>query len=148
MSELSDNMIKIIEEGIPFVKRTGLKLIQLDRGYVRLSAPIKGNENHIGTMYAGALFTLAEIPGGAISWSSFDLSKFFPIIKEMTISYRRPVTTDAYVEISLSEEEIARIEEEATNKGKSDFILEAEIKDESGQVVAVSKGLYQLRLQK
>ncbi|MBI9074253.1 MAG: PaaI family thioesterase [Desulfatibacillum sp.] len=148
MSELNDNMIKIIEEGIPFVKRTGLKLLKLDKGYVKLSCPIKGNENHIGTMYAGALFTLAEIPGGAICWSSFDLSKFFPIIKEMNISYRKPVTTDAYVEFSLSPEEITRIEDEATSKGKSDFILEGELKDESGQVVALSKGLYQLRLSK
>jgi thioesterase domain-containing protein len=141
-------MISIIEEGIDFVKRMGLKVVDLKRGYCKLSAPIKGNENHIGTMYAGALFTLAEIPGGALSWSSFDLNKFFPIIKEMSISYRRPVTTDAYVEISISEDEIARIEEEASTKGKSDFILEGEIKDESGQVTALSKGLYQLRLRK
>ncbi|SHK29028.1 MULTISPECIES: PaaI family thioesterase [Desulfatibacillum] len=148
MSNHSDPMISIIEEGIDFVKRMGLKVVDLKRGYCKLSAPIKGNENHIGTMYAGALFTLAEIPGGALSWSSFDLNKFFPIIKEMSISYRRPVTTDAYVEISISEDEIARIEEEASTKGKSDFILEGEIKDESGQVTALSKGLYQLRLRK
>ncbi|ACL06200.1 conserved hypothetical protein [Desulfatibacillum aliphaticivorans] len=148
MSNHSDPMISIIEEGIDFVKRMGLKVVDLKRGYCKLSAPIKGNENHIGTMYAGALFTLAEIPGGALSWSSFDLNKFFPIIKEMSISYRRPVTSDAYVEISISEDEIARIEEEASTKGKSDFILEGEIKDESGQVTALSKGLYQLRLRK
>ena len=148
MNDHSDPMISIIEEGIDFVKRMGLRVLELKRGYVKLSAPIKGNENHIGTMYAGALFTLAEIPGGALSWSSFDLNKFFPIIKEMTISYRRPVTTDAYVEISISEDEIARIEEEASAKGKSDFVLEGEVKDESGQVTALSKGLYQLRLRK
>ena len=36
--------------------------------------PFKPNRNHLGTMYAGALFTLAEIPGGAVLISAFDMS--------------------------------------------------------------------------
>ncbi len=140
-----NEMATAVEEGIGFVKRTGLKVLELKKGYVKLLCPLKGNENHINTMYAGALFTLAEIPGGAVCWSTFDLSKFFPIVKEMNISFRRPVKTDATVEISISPEEVQRIETEATEQGKSDFILEGELKDADGVVVALSKGIYQLR---
>ena len=53
------------EEKIDFVKRSGLKAEVLEPGRVCLRMPLQGNQNHIGSMYAGALFTLAEIPGGA-----------------------------------------------------------------------------------
>ena len=62
------------EDKIAFVKRMNLKAEVLEPGFVRLRVPLAGNENHIGSMYAGALFTLAEIPGGALFLTSFDAS--------------------------------------------------------------------------
>ena len=53
--------------------------------------------------------------------------------------------TDLRAETSLDEGEIARIEAEAAEKGKADFMLDAVVRDEAGQTVAVTRGLYQLR---
>ena len=53
-----------LETGIKFVQNSGLKVVELRRGYVKCLMPMSGNGNHIGTMYAGSLFTVAEIPGG------------------------------------------------------------------------------------
>lgn len=77
------------EDKIAFVKRMNLKAEVLEPGFVRLRVPLAGNENHIGSMYAGALFTLAEIPGGALFLTSFDASQFYPIVKEMNLRFRR-----------------------------------------------------------
>ena len=85
------------EEKIDFVKRCGLKAEQLEPGFVRLRMPLSGNQNHIGTLYAGALFTLAEIPGGALFLTSFDVQRFYPLIKEMNLRFRRPATSDITV---------------------------------------------------
>jgi len=63
----------------------------------------------------------------------------------MTIRFLKPVTTDATVEITLDEAAIGRIEAEAASRGKADCILDGEIKDSAGQVVAASHGIYQLR---
>jgi len=143
---LSYDQIKTyIEKPFAFVERIGLKALVLERGRVRLAVPLEGNVNHIGSMYAGALFTLAEIPGGALYLTSFDTNRFYPVIKEMTIRFLKPVVTEATVEIGLDEEAIARIEAEATARGKADYILEGEIKDAAGNVVAASRGIYQLR---
>ncbi len=101
------------EEKIDFVKRCGLKAEQLEPGFVRLRMPLSGNQNHIGTLYAGALFTLAEIPGGALFLTSFDVQRFYPLIKEMNLRFRRPATSDITVEARLSDEEITRIQAEA-----------------------------------
>ena len=107
--------------------------------------PLSGNQNHIGTLYAGALFTLAEIPGGALFLTSFDVQRFYPLIKEMNLRFRRPATSDITVEARLSDEEIARIQAEAEQNGKADYHLELQLCDASGEVVAQTRALYQLR---
>mgnify|MGYP003603307319 FL=1 len=98
------------EDKIAFVKRMNLKAEVLEPGFVRLRVPLAGNENHIGSMYAGALFTLAEIPGGALFLTSFDASQFYPIVKEMNLRFRRPATGDIVVEARMSAEVIERLQ--------------------------------------
>ena len=136
---------QLTEEQIAFVQRSGLKAEVLEAGHVRLRMPLAGNQNHIGSMYAGALFTLAEIPGGALFLTSFDASKFYPIVKEMNLRFRRPATGDIVVEARLSAEEIERLQTEAQANGKAEYVLELQLTDGSGEVVALSRGIYQLR---
>ena len=136
---------QLTEEQIAFVQRSGLKAEVLEPGRVRLRMPLAGNQNHIGSMYAGALFTLAEIPGGALFMTSFDVQGYYPIIKEMTLRFRRPATSDILVEARLDQAQVARITMQADAEGKADYRLDLELKDAAGEVVAISQGLYQLR---
>ena len=136
---------QLTEEQIAFVQRSGLKAEVLEPGRVRLRMPLAGNQNHIGSMYAGALFTLAEIPGGALFLTSFDAQRFYPIVKEMNLRFRRPATGDIRVEASLSEAQIEQLQKQATEEGKAEYVLELQLTDDSGEVVAQSRGLYQLR---
>ena len=136
---------QLTEEQIAFVKRSGLKAEVLEPGYVRLCMPLAGNQNHIGSMYAGALFTLAEIPGGALFLSSFDSQRFYPVIKEMNLRFRRPALGDIHVEARLNAEQIERLQSEAQSRGKADYLLELQLTDADGEIVAESRGLYQLR---
>jgi hypothetical protein len=96
-------------------------------------------------MYAGALFTLAEIPGGALFITSFDSARFYPIVKEMNLRFRRPATSDIRVEARLATDDIERLQAEAQRLGKAEYWLELQLTDASGEVVAESRGLYQLR---
>jgi len=136
---------QLTEEQIAFVKRSQLKAEVLEPGFVRLCMPLAGNQNHIGSMYAGALFTLAEIPGGALFLTSFDTQRFYPIIKEMNLRFRRPATGDIRVEARLDAADIERLQTEAAETGKAEYVLELALTDGSGEVVALSRGLYQLR---
>jgi len=136
---------QLTEEQIAFVKRSGLKAEVLEPGYVRLCMPLAGNQNHIGSMYAGALFTLAEIPGGALFLSSFDSQRFYPVLKEMNLRFRRPALGDIHVEARLDAEQIDRLQSEAQSRGKADYLLELQLTDAGGEIVAESRGLYQLR---
>src|SRR3546814_5417956 len=75
------NAKAMLETGIPFIGRSGLRVLELPRGYVRCQMPFAGNGNHVGTMYAGAPFTLAELPGGALFLASFDIARYYPIVE-------------------------------------------------------------------
>jgi len=122
-----------------------VELTEFSRGHVVMKMPIGPNRNHLGTMYAGALFTLAELPGGAILISAFDMSKFFPTLGKIETKFVAPAKTAVTVEVNLSEEELTRIGTEAKENGKSIFVLELDLKDENGVVVAKTKGTYQMR---
>ncbi|HUE91999.1 YiiD C-terminal domain-containing protein [Pseudomonas sp.] len=145
MSMPAELIRQLTEEQIAFVQRSGLKAEVLEPGHVRLCMPLAGNQNHIGSMYAGALFTLAEIPGGALFLTSFDAQRFYPIIKEMNLRFRRPATGDIRVEARLSVEEIQHLQKQATEQGKAEYVLQLQLTDDSGEVVVESRGLYQLR---
>ncbi len=132
---------------IPFVRRNHFQVVELRTGYLKAVIPLRGNKNHIGTMYAGAMFLLAEVPGGVVSLFEFG-SGYFPILKELTMRYMLPATTDLTIEVSLTQAELDAIRQKADEKGKSDFTLTLDLKDAKGVVVAQSMALYQLRVKK
>jgi thioesterase domain-containing protein len=133
---------------VPFAERAGVDLVEFERGRVKMKIPFQGNQNHIGIMYAGALFTVAEIPGGALFMSAFDMSKCYPILADLSIKFVKPATTDVYVEARLSEEDIARVNAELESQGKSNYVLDLALTDTSGTVVATTHATYQARLHK
>ena len=64
----------------------------------------------------------------------------------MNLRFRRPATADIQVEARLSPEQIAHLQEQANQQGKAEYALELQLTDDSGEVVAESRGHYQLRL--
>ncbi|MFF2557573.1 PaaI family thioesterase [Nocardia sp. NPDC058058] len=134
-----------LEFTIPIAHKMGVKATEVRPGYAATKVPIEGNGNHFGVMYAGVLFTVAEILGGALAVASFDGALYYPLVKDLHIYFRKPAATDVTAVAELSEAEIARIAEEAELKGKSDFTLKATVTDANGVVVAETEGIYQLR---
>ena len=123
----------------------GIEVVEVERGRVKLRCPLDPNINHIGTMYAGALFTLAELPGGVLFLTTFDTARFYPMVKGMEIRFRRPATTDITVEVAISDDEVERIQAAADADGKADYSWECELLDAHGTVVATTRNDYQLR---
>lgn len=135
---------RLIGAAVPFAVRNGFRVEVMERGYVRAGIPLKGNRNHVGSLYAGAMFVLAEIPGGVLAL--FDLgSDYVPILTELTMRYEKLARSDLSVEFRLTEEERRRITSTADREGKALFTLKGELKDREGEVVAHSIAHYQIR---
>ncbi|MDX1755056.1 MAG: YiiD C-terminal domain-containing protein [Marinobacter sp.] len=137
---------RMIGLAIPFTRRNGFWLEALSPGYVRASIALRGNRNHFGSLYAGAFFLVAEIPGGVMTL--FDLGpEYIPILKEMTLKYHQPARSDVTVEFSISASQLAALREEADRTGKAAFTLEGQLVDAAGEHVATSVAQYRIRKQ-
>lgn len=137
---------RLVGRAVPFAARNGFEVVALGPGYLKAAISLKGNTNHIGTLYAGAMFVLAEIPGGILSLLELG-TDYVPILREMQMTYLRTARTDVTVEFRLTEEQVARIRSEITRQGKTHLELEGELRDATGQLVARSRALYQIRQQ-
>ncbi|KMQ74432.1 PaaI family thioesterase [Marinobacter subterrani] len=135
---------RIIGLSIPFAPRNGFSVEEVRPGYVRARIRLKGNKNHFGSLYAGAYFLVAEIPGGVLTL--FDLGPAYtPILKEMTLQFLQPANSDVTVEFSLSPETVAAILADADETGRAKFTLEGKLTDQDGNHVATSIAHYRVR---
>src|SRR6201996_3668619 len=135
----------MFEERIPVIHRLGIRIVEVRDGLIVGVAPLADNLNYQGSMYAGTLFGLGEALGAVVFAANFDLSRFTATVKDVQIRYRRPAMTDVRAEASLDASALVRIKREAEEAGKTEFVLEAELTDTDGVVVAVTQGTYQVR---
>lgn len=125
-----------------FVERSGLELLHAERGRAVVRIPLEPNVNHVGMMYAGALFTAAEIPGGVLFAGAFPLDRYYPIVGNLEIRFAAPARTSVLVDARMSDDEIDRVTADLEANGKAKWLLTQELVDESGVVVATTKGTY------
>jgi acyl-coenzyme A thioesterase PaaI-like protein len=143
--QLVEMMNAALGSTIPIAHNMGVRVVEARPGFAATVVPAEGNGNHFGVIYAGVQFTVAEILGGIVSLSTFDSSKYFPLVKNIDISFVAMAKSELRAEASLDDDTIARIEAEAAERGKADFTLEATVTDADGKTVATTRGLYQLR---
>ena len=145
MEKKYQDHVSILESIIKIVDTMGIRIVEMWDRHAKVLLPLEPNINHIGTMYAGSLFTVGEFIGGALFIASFDYTRFYPIVKAINIQFRRPATTYVTVEATLSVEEIDAIQREADAKGKADWKMDLEIKDQAGVVCCLLQGVWQMR---
>jgi acyl-coenzyme A thioesterase PaaI-like protein len=149
MEQRADEQLAMLNAGleqlIPRAHQMGVRFAELRPGFVRAEVPFEGNGNHFGVIYAGVIFTVAEVLGGAIHFATFDASTHYPLVRSLTIDFLAPGTSRLSASASLDHGEVARIRAAATPDAKVAFVLEAEVLGEDGTVVARTRGDYQLR---
>jgi len=145
MSDDKPDLRNIFETVVPFSHRAGIKAIEISAERNEIMMPLEPNLNHVGMMYAGALFTLAEMMGGAVAMTAFGPHNLVPIVKGLNIKFLKPARTDITVVYSLSDEEMQQVLDEVEEKGKGNYVLNLELKDANDVVVCVSEGFYQVR---
>ncbi|UUZ60062.1 DUF4442 domain-containing protein [Nocardioides sp. B-3] len=105
-----------IRELVPIPGAMEISVLDARRGHAAAEIPAAPNVNHFGAMYAGSLFSVAEMLGGVLGFTTFDLEGFVPIVKSPEIRFLKPATGSVRAAAAISEEEIARIEAEARGR--------------------------------
>lgn len=135
----------LISETVPAVAGLGIECVELEEGRAVARLPLEGNANHFNVIYAGSLFCVGESLAGMIMAPTFDFSKAYPLIKNLTINYLRPATTDVTASAAIPIEQIRQLQAAVAATGKATWRHEVEITDTSGVVVATMSGEGQVR---
>jgi acyl-coenzyme A thioesterase PaaI-like protein len=145
MTDRVATMNAALEQLVPRAHQMGVRFVEVRPGFVRAQLPFEGNGNHFGTVYAGVIFTLAEVLGGAMHFASFDPATHYPLVRNMSIDFVAPGRGALTATASLDEDTIARVRAEAGADAKAPFELHATVTTEDGTVVATTVGDYQIR---
>src|SRR6202012_4478920 len=108
-NELVDMMNGALGSTIPIAHKMGVKVVEARRGFAATTVAAEGNGNHFGVIYAGVLFTVAEVLGGIIPLVPFENTKSFPLVKNLDIQFSAMAKPDGRAEAGLDDEAIARI---------------------------------------
>jgi thioesterase domain-containing protein len=131
---------------VPMLGTMGMEVVEVARARVKTRLPFDAqNGNHIGTVYAGVLFSFLEATGGALLLVSFDVSRWIPVVVEGTIRYTRPVTGAIECDLSLSDDELDLVHRSLEQDSKTSWTLMAAAVAEDGRVACEADLVYRFR---
>ena len=122
---------------IPFVKHIGVteenKELSLDCSDIVL--------NHIETIHAGAIYTLAETKSGMHMIELFPKlkGKVAAVLRESTIKYKKPATGKITAFASTESEMVETFKAQFTQKGRGILTIGVVVKDAENSIVAQAK---------
>jgi uncharacterized protein (TIGR00369 family) len=139
-------LFNIVTELVPFVKNMELRLVDLGRGRMSLEMPVKrAVQNHVNSAHAGALYTLMETVAGGVIVSAVDILKVSVLVKGATVEYHHPGLGTLTCKAAWSKEELEEIQTRLKGEGKATPVIQPEVFDEQGQLVAKSAFTYSLK---
>jgi acyl-coenzyme A thioesterase PaaI-like protein len=126
--------VEIIE--IPFVKKVGIEKTQEENLILSFD---ESNQNHLQTIHASALFTLAESASGEALLTCFPelVGKVAPVVRDSQIKFKKPAIKSVTAFPSISDESIAKFKEQYKKKNRSSITVDVTVKDSDENVVCV-----------
>jgi thioesterase domain-containing protein len=145
ISEEHKDLVDYLEKAIKIIEKMGMRIQDFQKHSVKILLPKEPNVNHIGTVYAGSLFSLADYAGGVLFYATFDIKRYYPLLKEVTIVFKKPGTTNITCEASMSPAQAEQIKNLTDETGKADWVLDLELKDAKGDICCIAHGIFQMR---
>jgi uncharacterized protein (TIGR00369 family) len=136
-------------ENMPYNAMLGVRIVEMDGGRARgtlAARPEVGN--HVGTMHAGAQFSLIEATSGAAVSSAFLdlLGRAVPLAQGCALTYRRPAHGDVVAEASISPEDVERVRVELEAHGRAHFDVPVRVTDAVGTLATEALMRWYIRL--
>lgn len=120
---------------LPFNEFIGLKFSD-EPNYLLMLDDRAEYLNHLNTVHAGALFTLAEATSGHYLLGQFDeLPDIVPVVRKVEIKYRKPAIGAVYSNAAFLNTGKSEVLEALAQKGRVLLEVEVSLYDRSGTTV-------------
>ena len=124
---------------IPFVKHLGM-LQQDNRLWLHPDTVL---QNHIGTIHAGAIYTLAETASGMALMRNFPklAGNVTALLRSSEIRYKAPTKTTVYATAKVDKTEAETFLHRLERRGRASVNVHITVKDEENDIV-VMEGVF------
>ena len=144
--QLASSVEEIVRTTVPLLGAMGIEVPEAARRHVRTRLPWDPrNGNHIGTVYAGVLFSFLESTGGALVLVSFDVTRWIPVVVEGTIRFARPVSGPVDCDLTLTEADVAAVHAALDEDRRYRWTLTAAAVAEDGVQACEADFVYRFR---
>lgn len=118
---------------LPFNQLVGIASSSQEGSLLMLPADPRYH-NHLGTVHAGALMTLAEASSGALLLGKYGTLGFevVPVVRRMETKFRKPAQGAVHSKASISSEQDAQFVAALTTKGRALVEVGVDLHDEHG----------------
>jgi acyl-coenzyme A thioesterase PaaI-like protein len=105
----------------------------------------RGVKNHVGSIHAGALFTLGETCAGLVLIRNFSFEEHRPLMSEVSVVYEKQARQTVHGKSEISEEFLSKARK-SLKKGEVPFIpMVTQIVDDQGLKIAEVKTVWQIK---
>ena len=103
-------------------------------------------ENHLKMMHAAYLFAGGEFLGGLVPMVHLAKpQKFQPVVRDLKIDFKAPAFSSVTAETQFSQAQADEMNKTLDEKGRFDFTLVADLKDENAKLIAQTTTNYVIR---
>jgi thioesterase domain-containing protein len=130
---------------MPITTALGIRVAELDERHLSLVMPLAPNRNHKGTVFAGSLSALATLAGWSAVWLKLRDAGVVShvVIQDAQIRYLAPTRSDVTATTTFPDDATwQRAFNGLQRRGKARLALSAELRDDTGAVVATFSGRY------
>ena len=124
---------------VPFVEKVGIVRESDDI----LELPYNESmQNHLQTIHAGAQFVLAETASGEALQKLFPdlVGQVVPVLRNSNIKFKKPAKKSITAHPSITDDSVAKFNEQFGKKGRASISVDVEIKDLEG--IVTSTGIF------
>jgi len=104
----------------------------------------RGVKNHVGSIHAGALFTLGESVAGLVIIKNFSFKKYRPIMRDVSVDFLKQARGDVYAVVKTTQSEIDRVKKDV-DKEPQILPMETNIFDGASGLVAKVRTTWQVK---
>lgn len=135
-----------IRQMVPLLETMQLEIVEASEGRAATRIPFEPNRNHLGGVWGGALFGVAEVVGGVLVMTSFP-GGLLLLARDLRIRYLKPTQSDVTASTTMTPGELADVLARLEEHGRTDFTVDITLTDVDGLVTGRVEATYYARLQ-
>lgn len=121
---------------IPYLEPHGLEVTEQMDDHITVKMPFsKALTNHVGSLHASALFTVAETAAGLHAMSVIPGNRAIPLLRGATLNYTRRASGDLTATARVKGDESSRVLADFDAHDRADVDIEVDVVDAENETV-------------